>query len=110
MPFAPEGFPARLDGKEAVATQYSGLPEAYESMRFDRTIRPLADPEWAVVEYEGSIELADGGRYDKTYVGLFHVVDGQVVLFKEFFDPIVLVEAFGDGDIDETFSLSADEN
>lgn len=36
------------------------------------------------------------GRYANTYVGLFRVVDGRVVLFKEFFDPIVLNEAFGD--------------
>jgi hypothetical protein len=108
MPFAPEWFPDRLDGREAIENQYGRLPDAYESMSFERTIRPLADPEWAVAEYVGSIELPDGDHYDNTYVGLFHVVDGQVVLFREYFDPIVLSEVFGE-DVEETFNTGGEE-
>lgn len=109
MPFAPEGFPNRLDGKEDVERQYGGLPDAYEAMTYERTIRPLNDPEWAIAEYEGTIDLNDGGQYNNSYIGLFHVVDGEIILFREFFDPIVLLEAFGD-EVDETFSVENDRS
>ncbi|HLL83927.1 MAG TPA: nuclear transport factor 2 family protein, partial [Longimicrobium sp.] len=29
MPYSPEGFPKRLDGRAAILRQYSGLPENY---------------------------------------------------------------------------------
>lgn len=104
MPFAPEGFPERLEGREAIATQYGGLPTAYGAMRFERTLRPLADPEYVLVQYRGRIELNGGGRYDNDYCGLFRVVDDRIVRFTEYFDPVVLNEAFGDAR-DDTFGV-----
>src|SRR5919112_2851007 len=48
MPFAPEGFPSRLNGKEDVRRQYGGMPQAYTRMKFPgRAIRPMLDPEWS---------------------------------------------------------------
>ena len=32
MPYAPEGFPARLEGKEAIRQQYGSLPKDYKSI------------------------------------------------------------------------------
>jgi len=58
----------------------------------------------AVLEYRGEIELAGGGRYDNRYVGVFEVRDGQIVRFSEYFDPVVLRDAFGDA-VTDTFSL-----
>jgi uncharacterized protein len=34
MPFAPEGFPQKLEGKAALHNQYKTLPENYRSMKF----------------------------------------------------------------------------
>lgn len=105
MPFSPDGFPDRLDGIDAIRRQYGGLPDAYESMRFTVTAaHAMADPDWVALEYAGAIALRSGGRYDNTYLGLFHVVDGRIALFREFFDPIILQQAFGD-DVSGTFSL-----
>jgi ketosteroid isomerase-like protein/fermentation-respiration switch protein FrsA (DUF1100 family) len=95
MPFAPKNFPARLEGKAAIREQYGSLPENYRYMRFPREITPMQDPARFVVRYTGQIGLANGGRYDNTYVGLFTVRNGQVQEFVEFFDPIVLQSAFG---------------
>lgn len=95
MPYSPEGFPSRLDGRAAILRQYGGLPENYSSMRFPREILATEDPERFVVRYTGEIALKAGGRYDNTYVGLFTVRDGQIREFVEFFDPIILQRAFG---------------
>ncbi len=109
LPFAPEGFPRRLDGIDALRRQYGGLPNAYRSMAFPvDAVRAMADPEWLLLEYRGAIELVVGGRYDNRYAGLFHVVDGRIRLFREYFDPIVLARAFAGTDaLASTFSLDA---
>ena len=111
MPFAPEGFPKRLEGKEDIRRQYGGMPEAYATMEFPgRALRPMIDPEWVVAEYRGEIDRADGGTYNNDYVGLFRVVDGKIALFKEYFNPEILVEAFGGREtLARTFNLSREE-
>jgi len=107
MPFAPEGFPRRLDGKEAVRRQYGGMPQAYARMAFpDLTIRPMLDPEWAVAEYRGEIDLAGGGSYNNRYCGIFHVRHGRIAHFTEYFDPVVLSRAFGGDALARTFSIA----
>lgn len=103
MPFAPPGFPDRLDGIAALRRQYGGLPDAYTSMRFPIG-RVIDDGDTAVVEYRGEIELRGSGRYDNDYIGVFEARDGRIARFVERFDPTVLSAAFGDA-VGETFSL-----
>jgi ketosteroid isomerase-like protein len=105
MPFAPDGFPGRLDGIAALRRQYGGLPHAYRSMRFPVS-RAVDYGDVAVLEYRGMIELAGGGRYDNAYIGVFETREGQIVRFTEYFDPIVLRDAFGDT-VAGTFGLDA---
>lgn len=97
MPFSPAGFPRSLEGRDAIYTQYKNLPRNFTSMRFvDRTIRETAVPGEYLGTWTGRIELASGGRYDNTYVGLFQVHNGKLVQFTEYFDPIVLQQSFGE--------------
>lgn len=105
MPFSPEGFPDRLEGKEAIRRQYGGMPDAYRSMRFQVEVEPMLEPARAVAQYQGTIELADGGHYDNRYCGIFEVRHRKIVQFTEYFDPIVLQRAFGGGSMDATFGL-----
>lgn len=77
-------------------------------MKFRRTIRPLQEAGWVFAEYHGEIELKSGGTYNNDYCGLFHVVNGKLVLFREFFNPIILQRAFGDA-LSEMFSVSQGE-
>lgn len=108
MPFAPEGFPKKLEGKEAIRRQYGGLPDAYTRMAFpDPAIYPMLEPNLVVAEYRGEIELKTGGAYNNRYVGIFRLAaDGKVSRYAEYFDPIVLTRSFGGGeDLGQTFSL-----
>jgi ketosteroid isomerase-like protein len=105
MPFAPDGFPKLLDGRTAIRKQYSGLPNAYTHMRFpDLAIRDMASPNEFFATYRGDIGLKSGGRYDNDYAGYFVVRDGRIVEFREFFNPIVLQQAFG-RQLQETFNV-----
>lgn len=99
MPFSPQGFPTRLEGKDAVYRQYSSLPKNYTSMKFPNlVIYPMLDPNLVLAEYRGEIQIAATGKqYNNRYIGLFRLRDGKIVLFKEYFNPTILTESFGSG-------------
>ena len=102
MPFSPEGFPKRVEGKEGVIKHYAAWPEISGKANFtDKLIfYPMQDPTMVFAEWRGDVEIISTGRqYKQRYGGLFHVVDGKIELFREYYDPIVFKYAFGlDGD------------
>ena len=106
MPFSPPEFPSRLEGKEAIARHYSSLPSAVGKMDFLKLkLYPMQDLNWILAEYRGEIEvLATGRLYNNSYCGLFHLRDGKIALFREYYNPLTLREGFGDG-LTQSFSL-----
>lgn len=59
-----------------------------------------------MAEYRGEIDLKGGGSYNNDYVGVFRVVDGKIALFKEYFNPQILVDSFGGEEgLARTFNL-----
>ena len=46
-------------------------------------------------EWRGDVEIIPRRNYRQQYGGLFHVVDGKIELFREYYDPIVFQYAFG---------------
>ncbi len=77
MPFSPQGFPTRLEGKDAVYRQYSSLPKNYTSMKFPNlVIYPMLDPNLVLAEYRGEIQIAATGKqYNNRYIRLFRLRD-----------------------------------
>ena len=109
MPFAPEGFPSRVVGKDALIRHYAELPRQTGRMEFlDRTARLLDGSDTVLMEYRGEIEIIPTGRrYDNRYVGLFEFdASGKIVLFREYFDPNVLSVAWS-GDPNSGFGTVA---
>jgi ketosteroid isomerase-like protein len=101
MPYVPEGFPSRVVGRDALIRQYAAWPEVSGRARFTDGIRfyPTRDPRIVFVEYHGVTEVVPTKRtYDQRYGGLFHVDNGKITLFREYFDPNVFAKAFGLGE------------
>ncbi|MFC4700359.1 nuclear transport factor 2 family protein [Glaciecola siphonariae] len=98
MPFSPEGFPKRVVGKQNLLSHYKAWPEiSCENSDFTRNLvfYDMLDPETVLVEYDGSVDiLSTGKHYQQRYAGLFHVIDGKIELFREYYDPIIFKEAF----------------
>ena len=47
-------------------------------------------------EFRGTVEIIPTGRtYEQTYGGLFHVENGKIRLFREYYDPAAFKYAFG---------------
>jgi ketosteroid isomerase-like protein len=102
MPFATEGTPRRVAGREALIDLYSSWPAVAEDPNFTDhlVIRPLRDPQMVFAEYRGRVDVVSTGReYRQSYGGLFHVnADGKITLFREYYDPRAFQYAFAIGE------------
>lgn len=97
MPYAPDGFPKRVVGKQALIRQYAAWPQNSGKAHFTDGIvfYPTRDPSIVIAEFHGLSEIVPTGRiYDQHYIGVFHVEDDKITLFREYFDPAALSYAF----------------
>jgi len=97
MPYSPEGFPKRLEGKANLIKHYSAWPEISGGAKFtkDLVMHSMQDPELVYVEYKGVVDVLPTKRtYKQTYGGLFHVENGKIKLFREYYDPAAFAYAF----------------
>ena len=98
MPFSPDGFPTRVEGRDNLIQHYAAWPEISGSANFtdELIFYSMENPTMVFAEWRGAVEIIPTGRlYEQRYGGLFHVVDGKIQLFREYYDPIVFIEAFG---------------
>ncbi len=108
MPFSPDGFPKRVEGKANLIQHYAAWPETSGKANFtdELVFYPMQDSTMVFAEWRGNVEIIPTGRnYNQRYGGLFHVVDGKIELFREYYDPIVFQDAFGLDEEEEISSL-----
>jgi ketosteroid isomerase-like protein len=111
IPFAPDWFPVRYDGKAAALEFLDSVRELMEPENLhDLAIDTLAnDPNEVVAEYRSDTLMKGTGLpYQNSYVGRFTVRNGRISRFAEHLDPIRFVIAIG-GRIDPPpdFSLAS---
>lgn len=98
MPYAPEGFPKAVVGREALIAHYSPFPTKCEYARMTDgiAIHQTQDPNVLVVEYQGNVKwFGKDDPYIQPYVGLFRVEGGKIKLFRQYFDSILFDAAVG---------------
>lgn len=98
LPYAPQGFPRRVEGKGEVTAFFAGLPAIITPLRFhDYRLEALADdPGSIVAQYASDARILTTERpYRNSYVARFRIRGGAITWFAEYFDPITLVEALG---------------
>ena len=95
FPFAPEGSPRRLDGREAL---YAYLRD-YPSVINVRSIPHLRvystdDPNVAIAEWSSSGEvLTNGNAYEMSYATFVTFKGGLIVNYREYWDPLAFLES-----------------
>ncbi|GAA2265685.1 hypothetical protein GCM10010145_34780 [Streptomyces ruber] len=98
FPFAPEGWPRRLDGREAVAAYMRNYPDHIDLHDFpDLTIHRTTDPEVIVVEMRGVGRLVrTDSPFDMTYVVVVTVRDGRITAYRDYWNPLALQDPAAD--------------
>jgi uncharacterized protein len=97
LPYAPQGFPPCIDGREAIDEYYRALPQMITPLNFDNyRIHALEVDGEFVAEYTSDCTIKNtGASYRNTYVTRVSVRDERIAVLAEFFDPIPLVESLG---------------
>lgn len=97
LPYAPEGIPPVLEGREAIDAFYAALPQMIGALNFaDYRIRATEEPGEYVAQYTSNATMRETGEnYRNTYVTTVTVRDGKLSELTEYFDPIRLVVAMG---------------
>ncbi|MBX7267063.1 nuclear transport factor 2 family protein [Micromonospora sp. Llam7] len=94
FPFAPDGWPSRLAGKEAIAAYMRHYPDHIDLHDFpDLTIHQTTDPETIVVEMRGIGRLREtGSPFDMTYVAVVAIRDGRFTSYRDYWNPLAVAE------------------
>lgn len=98
MPYSPEGFPKRVNGKKAIVELYAQWPETSGATDFTSQLifYPMIDAEMVFVEFKGNVDVIPTGRnYKQNYGGLYHVENGKIKLYREYYDPEPFKYTFG---------------
>lgn len=90
----------RIEGRDA-ASDYLGtsIPAMFKSLSFTiDAVYPAKDGEHLILEYHSTGVLApNDAPYANRYVGIFRVVDGQIALFKEYYNNLAVAAAQDSG-------------
>lgn len=107
FPFAPPGYPERLEGKDAIWDYIKDYPQHIDLQSFhDVTVHQTLDPDVMVVEFraEGRV-VATGGPYRMRYVAIITTKDGRIASYRDYWNPQVASEALGgDEALNEAFA------
>ncbi|MFP2958520.1 nuclear transport factor 2 family protein [Myxococcus sp. 1LA] len=98
FPYAPSvGAPERLAGREAIRGYFAETPKHFQGLVFSNTRRHFtAGSDVAVAEVHGSATIALTGKpYEQDYIMVLKSRDGRIVHYREYWDPIVGLKAFG---------------
>lgn len=96
-PFAPPGYPQEVSGKRALYEHFKNFPETVEFIEFtDLQMHLTRDPEILIVEFAclGRM-VATGREYRQKYISVMQMSGGKILRYRDYWNPLVALEAFG---------------
>ncbi|MFE7031368.1 nuclear transport factor 2 family protein [Streptomyces sp. NPDC057621] len=92
FPFAPDGWPKRLEGKAAVADYMRHYPDHIDLHDFpDVKIHETGDSGTIVVEMRGVGRVVETGKpFDMTYIAVVTVADGLITHYRDYWNPLAV--------------------
>jgi ketosteroid isomerase-like protein len=98
FPFAPDGWPRRLEGREAVAAYMRHYPDHIDLHDFpDLRVHRTTDPRTVVAEMRGVGRLVEtGAPFDMTYIVVVTVRDGRIASYRDYWNPLAVQEPGAD--------------
>ncbi|MFF2467372.1 nuclear transport factor 2 family protein [Streptomyces mirabilis] len=95
FPFAPEGAPARIEGREALFDYLRGYPDVIDVREIPAVrVHPTDDENVAIAEWsvKGSL-VSNGNPYNMSYATFVTFRDGLIVNYREYWNPQVFLKA-----------------
>lgn len=98
FPYAPSvGTPERLEGKAAILHYMKDVPTRMPGLTFSNLrIHETLNPDVVLAEVHGEATIAATGKhYAQDYVLWLEAKDGKLVRYREYWNPIPALAAFG---------------
>ncbi|MEU9960701.1 nuclear transport factor 2 family protein [Streptomyces sp. NPDC050982] len=94
FPFAPQGWPGRLEGKEAIAAYMRHYPDHIDLHDVpDLRIHQTTESDVIVVEMRAVGRLVEtDSPYDMTYIAVVTVRDGLISTYRDYWNPLTVQE------------------
>lgn len=95
FPFAPEGAPARIEGREALFDYLRGYPDVIDVREIPAVrVYPTDDENVAIAEWsvKGSV-VSNGNPYNMSYATFMTFRDGLIANYREYWNPQVFLNA-----------------
>jgi len=98
FPFAPQGWPRRLDGKAAIGEYMRAYPEHIDLHEIPHLqIHQTVDPATIVVEMRAVGRLVETGEpYDMSYIAVITAQDGRFTSYRDYWNPLALQQPGAD--------------
>jgi len=108
-PFAPPGLPQVVSGKQAIFENFKDFPDKIKLFKFtDVRMHPMRDPDTLVVEFAcRGRAVATGKPYNQRYIAVVQMTGGKISRYRDYWNPLVFLEAFDDGEAFSGFSGSS---
>lgn len=95
FPYAPEGFPERIEGKAAIYDYIKDFPDIFAFTA--PTVYRSADTNTIIAEFQcEGYAIATGLPYRQTYISVIETKDGSILHYKDYWNPLVVNETFGE--------------
>ena len=101
MPFGKlldiDGFDTEWRGKDTIMSYFrKAIPGRRNHVFTIKRLHRTTDPEMIIVEAHARSDVVALGKvYDQDYVMFFKLRDGKIAHFKEYYNPMVLIDVFG---------------
>ncbi|MFD7339200.1 nuclear transport factor 2 family protein [Streptomyces violascens] len=98
FPFAPPGWPERLEGRDAIADYMRHYPDHVDLHDFpDVRIHQTTASETIVVEMRGVGRLvATDSPFDMTYIAVVTVANGLITSYRDYWNPLAVSQPGAD--------------
>ncbi|MCZ8522496.1 MULTISPECIES: nuclear transport factor 2 family protein [Paenibacillus] len=100
FPYAPAAMTRLLNGRAAIQDYIREFPNLLVIHDFSEPVfHPSSDPEQGVVEFGCRGESVQSGKpYHQSYISVIRLKEGRIIHYKDYWNPLVVLEAMGGGD------------
>jgi ketosteroid isomerase-like protein len=94
FPFAPPGFPTRVEGRAAIEDHLRDYPEMLDIQGFPKqVVHSTTDPDVLVAEFDAEgVVVATGKPYRFSYIAVITTRDGEIVSYRDYWNPLYVQE------------------
>jgi ketosteroid isomerase-like protein len=94
FPFAPPGYPSRLEGRAAIEDYLRDYPKMLDIQGFpNQVVHQCVDQDVVVVEFDAEgVVVATGRPYRFSYIAVITTRDGEIVSYRDYWNPLYVQE------------------